>query len=127
MSDKSILLVDDDDDDCFLFQDALNEVNRNAELRTTSSCDQLMIMLNREADLPDLIVMDLNMPKKNGFECLECLKVTRELKNIPVVIMSTAIQCESNEQIRDRGAARYFTKPNTFEALKEIVAQLLTH
>lgn len=128
MSDKSILLVDDDDDDCFLFQDALNEVNSNAELKTTNSCDQLMNMLSKQgADLPDLIVMDMNMPKQNGAECLSCLKVARKLKHIPVVILSTSNQRESMEMVFDKGAAQYFTKPDTFAALKKIVGQLLDY
>ena len=126
MSDKSILLVDDDDDDCFLFQDALQEVDRTAELKTTSSCDQLLTILNEPgAALPDLIVMDINMPRKNGFECLACLKVTDELKDIPVVIFSTGGQQEAINSVQDRGAMQYIVKPNTFGALKEIVTRLL--
>ena len=126
MPDKSILLVDDDDDDCFLFQDALSEVDDTAELKTTNSCRQLMSMLGAQnADLPDLIVMDFNMPKQNGAECLSCLKVERKLKHIPVVILSTSNDRASIDMVYDRGAASYIVKPNTFEALKDIVTQLL--
>lgn len=126
MSDKSILLLDDDDDDCFLFKDALNEVDDTAELTTTNSCDQLIDLLSEPgAELPDLIVMDLNMPGVNGFECLECLKVTRTLKHIPVVIFSTGAQHETTDRVYDQGAAECIAKPNTFGALKEIVTRLL--
>jgi CheY-like chemotaxis protein len=124
---KSILLLDDDDDDCSLFQDALHEVDNTAELKTTNSCHQLMTMLRQpDGNLPDLIVMDLNMPEQNGFECLASLKVTHELKHIPVIIFSTSAQREAIDLVYSRGAMHYITKPSAFGALKQIVSRLLT-
>jgi CheY-like chemotaxis protein len=78
------------------------------------------------ANLPDLIVMDLNMPEQNGFECLANIKVAQELKQIPVIIFSTSAQREAIDLVYSRGALHYITKPNAFGALKQIVKWLLT-
>lgn len=127
MPHKSILLLDDDDDDCSLFQDALSEVDSTAELKTINSCHQLLTMLHSpDAHHPDLIVMDLNMPRQNGLECLGILKVNQKLKHIPVVILSTSSRQEAMDQVFDRGALHYITKPNAFTMLKQIVLRLLT-
>lgn len=122
---KSILLLDDDNDDCTLFQEALYEVDRAAELWTANSFDELMAML-RGPGQPDLIVMDLNMPKLNGIECLARLKATERLKDIPVVIFSTIAQQDAVERVYRNGALHYITKPYTFQVLKQIVARLLS-
>ena len=127
MSYNSILLLDDDDDACSLFQDALREVDTTAQLKTTNSCRQLMTVLRQPgANLPDLIVMDLNMPEQNGFECLANIKVAQELKQIPVIIFSTSAQREAIDLVYSRGALHYIAKPNAFGGLKQIVKWLLT-
>ncbi len=124
---NTILLLDDDDDDCTLFEDALNEVNSTVELKTANSYGQMMRVLgDPDSELPDLIVMDLNMPAQNGFECLANLKMSEELKHLPVVIFSTSAQREAIDLVYDRGAVLYITKPSTFSELKQIVARLVT-
>jgi len=127
MNHKSIVLVDDDDDDCSLFEEAMFEVDSSAALMTANSCSQLLGQLSDvNAEIPDLIVMDFNMPKQNGFECLAILKENNNLKDVPVIIFSTAAQRETVDLVYKYGAAYYITKPDAFNALKRIVSRILS-
>lgn len=124
---KSILLVEDDADDRMLFTEALYELTTDILLRTASHCDDGIESLIRPYDeLPDLVVMDINMPGKNGLECLEDIRNHSRLNTLPVVILST----DTDESvIRDayrRGANFYISKPNSFQALKREVHKLIT-
>lgn len=124
---RSILLVEDDADDRMLFTEALYELTSDIRLRTASHCDDGIDSLIRPYDeLPDLVVMDINMPGKNGLECLEDIRNHSRLNTLPVVILST----DTDESvIRDayrRGANFYISKPNSFQALKREVHKLIT-
>lgn len=124
---KSILLVEDDADDRMLFTDALNELESDAKLKTASHCDDgIDALISPLDELPDVVVMDINMPGKTGLECLEDIRNHERLKKLPVVILST----DNNENvIRDafkRGANFYITKPNSFQALKKEVQKILS-
>src|SRR5436190_20290480 len=86
-----ILLADDDKDDCFLFREALSELPVPTNLVTVHDGEQLMSYLTEHAkDLPDVLFLDLNMPRKNGFECLTEIKHTDTLKDLPVIMFSTS-------------------------------------
>lgn len=124
---KSILLVEDDADDRMLFTDALNELTSDIKLKTASHCDDgIDALISPQDELPDVVVMDINMPGKNGLECLEDIRNHARLKKLPVIILST----DNDESvIRDafkRGANFYITKPNSFQALKKEVQKILS-
>lgn len=124
---KSILLVEDDADDRMLFTDALSELELDVHLKTASHCDDgIEALISPLDELPDVVVMDINMPGKNGLECLEDIRNHARLKTLPVVILST----DNDESvIRDafrRGANFYITKPNSFQALKKEVQKILS-
>jgi CheY-like chemotaxis protein len=124
---KSILLVEDDADDRMLFTDALNELTTDVRLKTASHCDDgIDALIKPQDELPDLVVMDINMPGKNGLECLEDIRNHARLKKLPVVILSTDTAAEVIEDAYRRGANFYISKPNSFQELKREIQKIIT-
>ena len=98
---KFIFLADDDADDCMLFEDALREVSTSTELTTANDGVELINLMETSVPPPpDVIFLDLNMPRKNGFECLEQIRKTKKWASIPVVIFSTTGQEEMVKKVR---------------------------
>lgn len=123
---KSIFLADDDADDCMLFEDALREVCKSTELVMVNDGIELMSALEETVPPPpDVIFLDLNMPRKNGFECLEEIRGTAKLKDIPVVIFSTSAQEDAIHRVYEKGANYYIRKPGSFPLLKTAIQLVL--
>jgi CheY-like chemotaxis protein len=121
-----ILLADDDMDDCLLFQDALSELSIPTTLRSVRDGDELLIHINQEQKrLPDVLFLDLNMPRKNGFECLAAIKNNENLRQLPVIIFSTSINEEIVRLVYKSGAAYFIRKPNEFSKLKKVILQAI--
>jgi CheY-like chemotaxis protein len=124
--DRYILLVDDDPDEHLLFQDALKELPGSPKLAYAHDGQQLMQLLNDEkAQLPAIIFLDLNMPRMTGFECLQEIRKSSKLTQIPVVIFSTTSQTQAIDKVYEQGANYYIRKPNTFAMLKEVIERML--
>ncbi|MDQ3141930.1 MAG: response regulator [Bacteroidota bacterium] len=122
----NLLLADDDPDDCLFFKDALEELPLSADLRIVNDGVQLMELLSeKEVSLPDALFLDLNMPLKNGFECLAEIKSNEELKNLPVIIVSTSFDIEAVNHLHELGAQYYIRKPGEFSELKKVIQQSL--
>ncbi len=125
--DKYVFLADDDIDDCFLFEDALSEVSIQTRLSTANDGIELMNLLeNAVPPPPDVIFLDLNMPRKNGFECLVELKTTDKFKDIPVVIFSTSCEEGYIDKVYENGADYYLCKPGSFQSLKTAISKVLS-
>ncbi|MEO6284630.1 MAG: response regulator [Dyadobacter sp.] len=123
---RSIFLADDDADDCMLFQDALKEVSTTTELTTANDGVELInLMQTSVPPPPDVIFLDLNMPRKNGFECLEQIRKTKAWESIPVVIFSTSGQEEMIRKVYEEGANYFIRKPGSFLKLKQAIKQIL--
>ena len=123
----SILLADDDKDDCLLFKDAIEELAFAASLTMVHDGDQLMRHLERvAANIPDVLFLDLNMPRKNGFECLAEIKKHATLKKLPVVVYSTSQDERNADRLYESGAHCYIFKPSDFEELKKVVHLAIT-
>lgn len=123
---KNIFLADDDEDDRLFFEEALKEVCDDAVLTVAENGDELMEILYRPpVPMPDVIFLDLNMPKKNGFECLAEIKKSGTLKDLPIIIFTTSLQEESIKKVYSQGANYYVRKPTDFRQLKLIVEKLL--
>lgn len=123
---KSIFLADDDADDCMLFEDALREVSTSTELITANDGVELInLMQTTVPPPPDVIFLDLNMPRKNGFECLEQIRNTKAWATIPVVIFSTTGQEEMIRKVYEQGANYFIRKPGSFPKLKQAIKQML--
>lgn len=118
---QQILLADDDIDDCHLFQDALAELPVTTQLTTVHDGIQLMLLLNKNNQLPDLLFLDLNMHRKNGYACLEEIKQNEKLKQLPVIILSTSFEQGIVTQLYKNGAQHYIRKPNEFSQLKNLI------
>jgi CheY-like chemotaxis protein len=128
----SILLADDDPDDRKLTQDAFAE-NRLANiLHCVEDGEELMDYLHRRGKygdllgeaLPGLILLDLNMPRKDGREALKEIKADPELRRIPIVVLTTSKAEEDIVRTYDLGVNSYVTKPVTFKSLVELVKVL---
>lgn len=125
-SSKNIFIADDDSDDLILFEDALREICKDSQLTTAKDGQQLMQILDKTVPPPpDVIFLDLNMPRKNGFECLDEIKHSSKLKNIPIVIFSTSDQPEAVNRVYEQGASHFLKKPSSFPLLKKAIQQVL--
>ena len=120
----SILLADDDLDDCLFFKEAVEELFLPTKLSTMHDGEQLMQHLHNETTmLPDVLFLDLNMPRKNGFECLSEIKLNQKLKQLPVIIFSTSFEQEVVNLLYKNGAQYFIRKPSEFLQFKKIIHQ----
>lgn len=117
----NILLCDDNADDRFFFKVALEKVESSTCLETVNDGEELMLRLKNKEHLPNVIFLDLNMPRKNGFECLKEIMQDEILKKIPVVIFSTTDQAETIKQTYNEGASLYLIKPSNLSKLSSIL------
>lgn len=118
---KSILLADDDGDDCLLFSNALEEIDVATNFISVQDGELLMKYLENAPILPDIIYLDMNMPRKNGAACLVEIKANNRLKDIPVVIISTSLESSLIEYLFVNGAHYFIRKPNSFSKLKSLL------
>ena len=124
-----LLMADDDEDDCMLVQDAVREVFQSEDFRCLCDGQELMSYLLHQgiyadpetSPLPDLILLDLNMPRKDGRQALQEIKGHPLLKAIPILIFSTSQEQEEIELCYKLGANSYLIKPVSFDKLVEIV------
>jgi CheY-like chemotaxis protein len=118
----NLLLADDDLDDCIFFKDALDELPLSTTLLTVNDGVQLMKYLSAKShDLPDALFLDLNMPRKSGFECLSEIKLADKLRVIPVIIFSTSLNVEVVDLLYQKGAHYYICKPGEYDKLKKVI------
>jgi len=123
----NILLADDDTDDCIFFKQASDELQIPLHLTTVNDGEQLMqLLLNENDELPDVLFLDLNMPRKNGFECLSEIKLSEKLNQLAVIIFSTSYEKEVVNQLYNNGAQYFIRKPSEFSQFKKIIQQTIT-
>ncbi|MEO5583400.1 MAG: response regulator [Saprospiraceae bacterium] len=117
-----ILLADDDEDDCMFFKEALDELSLPASLNTVNNGMELMNFLETHStNLPHMLFLDLNMPRKTGFDCLSEIKRDERLKQLPVIIYSTSSNPEVMDWLYHGGAHHYIRKPADFASLKSVI------
>ena len=122
-----ILLADDDEDDRLFFKDAFEELKIQTKVKFVHDGMQLMdYLLHPETILPNILFLDLNMPKMSGHECLSEIKKNDSLKDLIVAIYSTSSSEEDIEDTFVRGANIYIKKPNDFNSLKKIISEVIT-
>ncbi|MBS7661649.1 response regulator [Pseudomonas lalucatii] len=112
-----ILIVDDDPDDCLLLQEALQENMVVNQVLIKHDGEELLDYLQHCYRLPGLILLDLNMPRKDGREALTDIKNNPNLRSIPVVILTTSDASEDVQQSYESGANAFITKPASYSGL----------
>lgn len=121
---KKIFLADDDADDALFFSDALKTMAPGCSLLVAPNGQELLDSLASALILPDLIILDINMPVLSGLDTLQAIKQEDRVKNIPVVMYSTSSNPDDITTARRRGASGYMVKPHTFENLIGMLKQL---
>lgn len=117
-----ILLADDDEGDRLIFKEAFSELKIKTYVHIKNNGTELMAYLTeKNSRLPDLIFLDLNMPGKNGLECLKEIRSNEKLKDISVAIYSTSERESDMEETFSNGANIYITKPSNFNTLKQVL------
>jgi CheY-like chemotaxis protein len=128
----TILMVDDDPDDYYLVKEALMENGMLNDFRLVSDGLELMDYLfhrgkftdSESSPLPSLILLDLNMPRKNGRDVLREIKTYPALRHIPVVVLTTSSDVEDIIDCYEMGASSFITKPNTYDSLAQTMKTL---
>jgi CheY-like chemotaxis protein len=129
---RTILMADDDAEDCQLVRDALVEAGQPHNLRFVRDGEELLDYLRHRGDYeneqtaprPDLILLDLNMPRKDGREVLREIKADGQLRRIPVVALTTSTAEDDIAFSYDMGVNSFVTKPTTFRRWVEIISIL---
>lgn len=126
-----ILMADDDEDDRMMTEQAMRKNRLANEIKFVVDGEDLLDYLchkgkyNEEnSPVPDLILLDLNMPKKNGMEALKEIKANKKLKWIPVIVLTTSSAEEDIIKSYDLGVSSFITKPVTFEGLVKVVKEI---
>lgn len=121
-----ILLADDDEDDRLFFKEAFEEIKIKTHVRFVNDGVELMNDLNQNGQqLPHILFLDLNMPRKNGIECLLEIKRMNQLQNIAIAIYSTSSSEKDIEETFVQGANVYIKKPSDFTTLKRILEEVI--
>jgi CheY-like chemotaxis protein len=121
-----ILLADDDEGDRLLFTDAIKELKTKTIVHTVNDGIELMDYLAKEGnDLPQLLFLDLNMPRKNGFQCLKEIRSNYKLNDMVIAIFSTSLAEKDIDETFHNGANIYINKPTSFNKLKEALNKVV--
>lgn len=123
----NILLADDDQADCLLFKNALEELPVSANLTIVHNGEQVFEHIAKQGNkLPDVLFLDLNMPRKNGFATLGQIKRNTDLQDLPVIIFSTSSEMDQVKKVFWDAAHYYICKPVDFTQLKKVIYEALT-
>lgn len=129
--DFQILLVEDNDDDVFLIRKAIAQTSAPVTLEVAVNGDLLMQELARRcaagAALPAVVLLDINMPRLDGFQVLRAIKADPALRHIPILILTTSGRREDVQRAYDLGASSFFTKPAEFDDLVALMEQIFTY
>ena len=122
-----IILADDDEDDRLFFTDAFDELCMNTKVSTYNDGVELMNYLNnKDTIMPQVLFLDLNMPKKSGIECLNEIKANSKMSDMAIAIYSTSASEEDIEETFVLGANIYIKKPSDFKALKKVLSDVVS-
>jgi CheY-like chemotaxis protein len=121
MMERNIFLADDDLDDVELFQEALEDVCTSCTLISSKNGVELLKKLSASHLPPQVIFIDINMPVMNGLECLKYIRSRENLKNVPVVILTTSTSPGTIAHAYKLGASLFAEKPSEFGQLKKLI------
>lgn len=121
---QNILLIDDDKDDCDVFGQALQLVSESLQLSCTNRCEEVLTAIT--AFKPDLIFLDINLPRVNGFDCLKEIQESAHFSSIPIVMYSSSENPKEINIAYSLGAVLYFRKPTSFSLLVQSLKDIIT-
>lgn len=122
----NIVFADDEENDRLLFLDAIKELKIKTNVHTVNDGIELMEYLSNAGNvLPHLLFLDLNMPKKNGMECLKEIRMNELLNDIAIAIFSTSLSEKDIEETLINGANVYINKPNSFDDLIQVLNKVV--
>lgn len=122
----NVALADDDEDDRMIFKEAIGQLSIKTQLALFKDGEELMDFLQLpEIVQPNLLFLDLNMPAKNGMQCLKEIRQNPSLKNLAIAIYSTSSSEQDIEDTFVNGANIYINKPASFGKLKEVIEKVL--
>lgn len=132
---RTVLMVDDDLEDILLTREALEEVAPEIKFRSLNDGQEMMDYLFRvvktggyaDEACPELILLDLNMPRKNGFEVLIEMRNHADLRRIPVIVLSTSTIKQDINRSFDLGANSFLSKPQTYEELLTVMSRAVEY
>jgi CheY-like chemotaxis protein len=123
----NVLLIDDDHDDHEFFLEAMREIDSTIKCHSLFDSEEAIKFLKDEKQaVPDLIVLDTNMPKLNGRQILTELKRDPRLRDIPVVMYSTFFSDRDSDEFSRLGAANYLQKPSKLGDFRKLLSEILT-
>ena len=120
---KNIVLAEDNQDDAVIFESALLETCADYNLYKAANGKDLIDMLS-VMEPPDVVIIDLTMPKMSGIECLKWIRENERLTHVPVLILSASTSPDDKFDSIKYGADRYIVKPNDYAAMKNITAAI---
>lgn len=130
----TILIADDDADDRMFLEQAMRQNGYDQDIRFVEDGEELMEYLKRQgrynelnAPWPNMLILDLNMPRKNGFQALSEIKDDPKLRRLPVIVMTTSSADEDVVKTYNLGVNSFVTKPFNFNRLVEMVGTLKTY
>ncbi len=131
---KPIILVAEDDEDHFLLiREAIEAAKKEIEIKWVKDGEELLRYLNHEGEylssesspLPSLILLDLNMPRKDGREALYEIKSSEKLKAIPVIVLTTSKNAEDIHECYARGANAFLRKPSRYQEFIDLMKVMI--
>ncbi len=122
-----VVLADDDEDDRLFFTEAFDELKIKTKVETyKDGVDLMHWLIQTDVLIPNILFLDLNMPKKSGLECLKEIKKLDKFKNMAIAIYSTSSSEEDIENTFVNGANIYIKKPNDFKTLIKVLSDVVT-
>jgi CheY-like chemotaxis protein len=113
---ENVWLADDDNDDCEIFEEAIRQILPYVSLLIVKDGEELMTQLEHTKP-PDILFLDINMPARDGLDCLKEIRSQKRFEKLPIVIFSSSIQPRHVEESYGLGANLYYSKPLTFTNL----------
>jgi PleD family two-component response regulator len=121
----TILCIDDDDDDASLLETAVNSYNDDIRFIKCYGGKEAIAFLKRSQSAPDLILLDVNMPLLNGFDCLVEIKKIQHCAHVPVFMLSTSGSPRDIDRAFKNGARKFLTKPNSYTAICVMMNEII--